>query len=71
MLLREETVSRTPALSCLDDRPLIKGYFLALRWSWAVMSWGLCAENLSSPALMLSADLLPNHCIALVPARTA
>ena len=23
-----------PALSCLDVRPLIKGYFSALRWSW-------------------------------------
>ena len=22
------------ALSCLDVRPLIKGYFSALRWSW-------------------------------------
>ena len=47
------------ALSCLDVRPLIKGYFSALRWSWVRSCLRPLTRRIGPLALMLSADPLP------------
>ena len=50
------------------DQGLFSGVALIVD---AVMSSAFFARRMESPALMLSAGPLPNHCVALVPAPTA